>query len=207
MLHRVVVAAVVIGAVAAGRSEASLLVTVTESGGDVVFSGGGTLDLTGLSFLASGSGQPGIKPSTAYFKLGPASLTGEDVYFGVTSPSDFGTGGPTPASSGSGDNFGVSSHLLIVPTGYTSGSPLLATDTFAGATFASLGITPGTYIYTLPSDTITLQIGPTAVPEPSTLLSGTLAVMLTAGVGLARGKSKGRSRKSKGRSRKSKGTF
>ena len=43
-------------------------------------------------------------------------------------------------------------------------------DTFANASFSSLDLTPGTYTYTLPHDTITVQIGPAAVPEPATIV-------------------------------------
>jgi hypothetical protein len=54
-----------------------------------------------------------------------------------------------------------------------------STDTFAGATFASLGLTPGTYVWTWGAaaaatlngaavlNTFTIQIGP--VPLPATL--------------------------------------
>jgi hypothetical protein len=44
---------------------------------------------------------------------------------------------------------------------------------YAGATFASLGVTPGTYVWAWGSaataDSLTLQIGPAAVPEPVSL--------------------------------------
>jgi hypothetical protein len=35
----------------------------------------------------------------------------------------------------------------VVPAGYTSGSALSETDTYAGKTFASMGLTPGTYVW------------------------------------------------------------
>ena len=41
--------------------------------------------------------------------------------------------------------------------------------TFDNETFATLGITPGTYLQTLPDDTITLIVGASQVPEPTTL--------------------------------------
>src|SRR5205085_7185414 len=37
---------------------------------------------------------------------------------------------------------------LIVPTGYVSGTALSDTATYSGRTFATLGVTPGTYVWT-----------------------------------------------------------
>jgi hypothetical protein len=103
----------------------------------------------------------------------------------LSGPSNFGSGGPATASSGTGDLFGVTVNLrelnLILPTGYSSGSTLSGTSTYAGSTFASLGMTPGTYVWTWGSganaDSFTLRIvSAAAVPEPSTLASGLVAV-------------------------------
>jgi hypothetical protein len=45
---------------------------------------------------------------------------------------------------------------------------------FANQTFASIGLTPGTYTWTWGSgsnaDSLTVQIGPAAVPEPASVL-------------------------------------
>ena len=60
-------------------------------------------------------------------------------------------------------------------------TPLAGSMTFVGQTFASLGITPGTYTTNLPDDTITLIIG--QVPLPATLL---LLISGMAGVGAVR---------------------
>ena len=57
---------------------------------------------------------------------------------------------------------------LWVPFGYTPGTSLSGSVTFAGESFSSLGLTPGSYTTTLPSDTITMNIG--AVPAPLPLL-------------------------------------
>lgn len=69
--------------------------------------------------------------------------------------------------------------------GYVSGTALLAKNTYSGQTISSLGLTLGTYVYTAGSaadaDTITLQINPASVPEPSTLISGGLAALLGLG--------------------------
>jgi hypothetical protein len=68
-----------------------------------------------------------------------------------------------------------------VPAGFVSGNPLSDISTYANATFTSLGVTPITYVWTWGSgadaDSLTLQIGTAAVPEP-----GSLALL---GAGLA----------------------
>ena len=43
-----------------------------------------------------------------------------------------------------GQGFGIG--LLFVPQGYVSGAALSDSMTFNNATFASLGVTPGTYV-------------------------------------------------------------
>jgi len=53
---------------------------------------------------------------------------------------------------------------LFLPQSYVSGTPIAnGTTTWLNPTLADLGITPGTYQWDLPNDTITL----TTVPEPS----------------------------------------
>jgi hypothetical protein len=65
--------------------------------------------------------------------------------------------------------------VLGVPLGYSSGNSLSDTSIYVNQTFASLGVTPGTYAWTWgpgPFRNFTLQIGlaAAAVPEPSSIL-------------------------------------
>jgi hypothetical protein len=74
-------------------------------------------------------------------------------YTAATGPASFGAGGPTNASSNSGVIFGVEAQNPLgpgidVPFNHVSGSALSGSSTFDGQTFASLGLTPGTYVYT-----------------------------------------------------------
>ena len=104
---------------------------------------------------------------------------GADTYRvpgGPTSgPETFGNGGGTLASSGSGDIVGTSwncyespcARMIHVPRGYVSGTFLSDSATYNNATFATLGVTPGTYVWTWGSganQNFTLKI---PVPPPT----------------------------------------
>jgi len=57
--------------------------------------------------------------------------------------------------------------ILVVPVGYVSGHALSNSMTFNNATLASLGVTPGTYVWTWgdgADQNFTLQIGSLGVP-------------------------------------------
>ena len=108
-----------------------------------------------------------------------------DLYSGLfTGPTNFGSGLVTFADTGRGDSVGirinpfdgnVPNGLLFVPQGYVSGAALSDSMTFNNATFASLGVTPGTYVWTwgtgLPNQNFTLQIGGAGVPDGRSTVS------------------------------------
>ena len=158
-------------------------------GSDVVATGSGPLDLTGLSFTVSSIIFTGIVPVLGEISTGPHPVGLEDFYSGVAGPAGFGSsGGPIFADSGSGDSVGIHGNLglLGVPLGYVSGTDLSDTMTFFNQSFATLGVTPGTYVWTWgtgPNQNFTLIIGAAAVPEPASaaLLGTALAGLLLAG--------------------------
>ena len=161
----------------------SFIVTLTEEGPNVVATGRGTINTTALVPSFQTSNFAGTEPKFALIFTGPTSFPLNTVYLGLTGPTNFGSGSKTLASSGSGMFVGVSglSGSIYVPRNYVSGMPLMSTLTWDNATFVSLGVTPGTYVWTWGSGvnagSFTLQIGPTAVaPEPATL--GLLALGL-----------------------------
>ena len=143
----------------------------------------GSINLSGLTFLGPASSPDVVAGQLAGVILGNNSGA-YDGYGGFTGPGSFGSGGVIFATSGSGDRFAVAGQNspgtpgLAVPTGYTSGTPINGSAVFSGQTLSSLGLTPGTYVYTLPQSTITVQIGPASVPEP-----GSLALL--AGIGVS----------------------
>jgi hypothetical protein len=142
-------------------AQAGYTVTLQQVGPDVVATGSGAIDLTGLTFSGSTSLDPAIRPAighfgnrtlSAFINTGPTSST-VDFYVGASGPESFGTLVFTSASSGSGDMVGISvggtnGNFLSVPRGYVSGNALSDSATYIGKTFATLGVTPGTFVWT-----------------------------------------------------------
>jgi hypothetical protein len=169
----------------ASSAQGIMIVDAVETGGNVVFTGSGTLDQTGWTLIPnSGDDFAFINPD-AILLVGPtpavasARFTSPPSFMG---PSNFGMDNQTFASSGSGDIFGLffDSVQLVVPGGYVRGDPLSGTSTYSGETFASLGMDIGSYTWTWGSgetaDSLTLNV----VPEP-----GTAALMGLGLIGLA----------------------
>jgi PEP-CTERM motif len=174
-------------ALSAPSAQAGYVVHLTQQGTDVVATGSGAIDLTGLTFSGSTFLVSVITPN------GPDMLTGPSIqspavqidgYLGFTGPTNFGSGPEIFADSGSGDLVGIftlptlptARTPLFVPHGYVSDSPLSSTATWDRQTLSSLGATPGTYEWTWgagANQNFTLVIGTAAtvgstVPEPST---------------------------------------
>ena len=154
-------------------AQAGYTVTLQQVGPNVVATGSGPLDLTGLFLVGTGHfccENPEIHPSVI-IRTG-ATSSSVDMYYRVSNGlGSFGSGSDTAASSGSGDMVGVATvvfgnrlAILSVPTGYVSGTPLSDSATYNNATLASLGVTPGTYVWTWgtgANQNFTLQIPPT----------------------------------------------
>ncbi len=164
-------------------AEASFIINIVQSGSNVVATGSGSLDITGLSFCCTGPVQDEIQPFTNKLILG-ASATADQYDASLTlSPSGLGSSPTTVlASSETGSTVGVGTAFgLLVPNGYVSGTSITGSDTWNSNTIAALGLTPGTYVYswgTDPSaDTLTVNVG---TPEP-----GSLALCLAGGAFLA----------------------
>jgi hypothetical protein len=161
-------------------AQAAYTVTLAQVGTDVVATGGGTIDLTGLSLVVSGAvTNASVQSSLGLIITGPIVDTPIDIYTGFAGPMSFGNSpsgveGLTSASSGSGNVVEIIGAFndLAVPSGYVSGSSLSDMSTYDNQTLASLEVTPGTYVWTWGptalDDTFTLDI-PAAVPEPASL--------------------------------------
>ena len=155
-------------------AQAGYTVTLMQVGTDVVATGSGAIDLNGLTFVGSGDDfNPAIDPPLGIIATGPFASS-VDVYQGFTGPTDFGSGPGAPANTATGDFVEISGVglQLFVPLNYVSGAALSDSMTFNNATLASLGVTPGTYVWTWgigPNQNFTLQILCTrrcATPRP-----------------------------------------
>ena len=152
-------------------------ITIEQVGPNVVATGTGAISLTGLSFFNPGSvGTASVWPVTGRISMASGNA---DVYIGFTGPSSFGAGPVTLANSFSGDAFafdtaGMFLTGMFLPSGYVSGNPLSDMATYFNATFASLGLTPGTYVWTwgtgLKNQNVTLIIGGAGVPDAGSTL-------------------------------------
>ena len=153
-------------------------VTLEQVGANVVANGSGPINLTGLTFQGSVSTNGvGVLPLFGIIFTGPTGSVNVSQYAGFTGPTSFGSGGPLNANTGSGDFVGMRGGLgnLFVPQGYVSGAALSDSMTFNNATLASLGVTPGTYVWTwgtgLENQNFTLVIESAGVPDSGSTVS------------------------------------
>ena len=170
--------------------QAGYVVTLQQVGPDVVATGSGALNLFALPFsgLTKEILKTGLSPNgekigagTFIYTVTPSSV---DVYnLSPTGPASFGTNtNLTFASSGSGDLVGIllspSVNFLVVPTGYVSDTALSDMAIYPATTFATLGVTPGTYEWTWglgANENFTLEILPGILPPTQSLNISTRA--------------------------------
>jgi hypothetical protein len=165
----------VTGSLVCAQPAQAYTVTLQQVGSNVVATGSGAINLTGLTFVISGADNPGVVPFSGVISTGPfASMI--DVYQGFTGPTDFGSGAGALPNTASGDFVGISGVALelFVPLNYISGAALSDSITFNNATFASLGVTPGAYVWSWgngANQRFTLRIGAVAVPDGGSTVS------------------------------------
>jgi len=192
------IAAVLLGiAATVSPARAAYILTYQQVGSNVVATGSGSLDLTDLTLLYDTGGTPAqVAPSNGYTYVGATYSTGIAYFYAnsgngnpaIVGPTSFGTGSDVDATSSTDTELvGISGGYpaVEVPNPYTSGAPLSDTSTYAGSSISSLGLTPGTYVWTwgqgADADSFTLNIDSPSVPEPASL--GLLAM---AGFGILR---------------------
>ena len=141
-------ALVLAGLLSVRPAQAGYTVTLQQVGPDVVAAASGAIDLHGLTFSGSGLG--------AHYSghtIGPTSFGGFPLSSSVitVSSGNFATIHTT----------GINEFVLRVPGGYVSGTALSGSLTYGGASLATLGVTPGTYVWkwgTRANQNFTLQI-------------------------------------------------
>lgn len=173
-------------------ARANFTETVQQVGANVMATGIGAINLTGLT--SSGPffpGSDGFAANVGFIESGapPSSIDG---YHGFTGPTSFGTGSGT-ANSSSGDFVGIYGNpttygapTLWVPPGYVSGNFLSDSMTFNNSTIAGLGLTPGTYVWTWGANqnfTLIIGRGGSAPDSGSTVA---LLGFALAGIGMLR---------------------
>ena len=162
---------------------AGVVVTASEVGGNVVFSGGGTLNLADLNPLLQSCFIRGfVNPTFGVYQGGGSQGCENATAYGpVTGPTSFGVGSFANADNFSGDFAGINTFAggPVVPDNYISGSSIFSTSTYLAETFQSLGLTPGVYEWTWGTtnpDSYKLIIGqPAAVPGPLPLVGAAAA--------------------------------
>ena len=167
-----------IGLSIAAPGHAAYVVDVVEMGGNVVATGSGSINLSALMGpFTNIIGTPSINPVFPSILLGPPPSGMVDIYNGGAGPISWGSGGFVAADAGTGNYVGASYDLTVgivsVPADYVSNTPLgTSTATFLGQSFASLGLTPGSYVSTWGSgaamDSFTVNVvAGGGIPEPA----------------------------------------
>ena len=159
------------------RTTQAYMVTLEQVGANVVATGSGAINLNGLIFVS-------LVQTPAYMRAEHATISLArgigDGYQGFLGPFSFGNGSDTFASRSSGDFVGIDNwdeliSILWVPRGYVSGDLLSSSSTYTNATFASLGVTPGTYVWRwgngLENQKFRLIIGGVGVPDGGSTVS------------------------------------
>jgi len=149
----------------ASAASSAFTVTVTQVGPNVVWSGTGSFDLTGLTLSGSILMGAGFNANLAIWAIGPQASS--SVYTGIDSgfPANFGNNG-IGVSSTVGSTFGIlntsvgNNRTLVVPLGYTSNTLISGSATYNNITIADFLYT-GSYVWTWNSgsNSLTMNIG------------------------------------------------
>src|SRR6266480_6691698 len=116
-------------------AQAGYTITLRQVWPDVVATGSGAIDLTGLTF----SGGVGLGAYYIGHTIGPTSFGGFPLSSGVITVSSGHFAGIFTT--------GIYGFHLRVPAGYVSGTALSGSATYSGTSLGDLGVTPGTYVW------------------------------------------------------------
>ena len=161
--------------VLATSSRAGVVLTLTQSGGNVVGTLSGSItDLTGATLDGSGAAAfsrnniRSVDSILQWTNRTPGAIGSYNTYNITTIPANFGTTSSTlsTASSSSASTSFIlqgGNPALYMDVGYTLGTAVTGTLTWPSTTLSTMGIVPGSYVWSWAGDSVTLN----AVPEPS----------------------------------------
>ena len=186
LLWRILVACLLVGW--HFEIKAAATITFSQVGNDVQATISGTMDVTSANYLGTNNSSGRVRGAPTNVHIGPVidpTTVIVDTY-SASGPTNIGTSASNiDATLGSGTAskmFGVnmaSPSRVIVPAGFTVGD-VEASSTWAGQSIASLGLTPGTYTFTWPGDSLKVVIPaptPAAIPSLSEWTQLLLALM------------------------------
>lgn len=152
--------------------QAILIIDIYEQGSDVIITGTGDLNTTGLTSggpAGPGASAPNINPSLGIAHIRWGLVT---YYSGFTGPASFGTGlwsyPDNMSDNGYFYGLNIASDNFYLADGY-AGEFINFSGDFLGEDLASLGLSAGAYEWTWASDSIQMTIHE-PVPEPATML-------------------------------------
>ncbi len=166
--------------------EAGIIFSFDEIGGDVVMTASGTLDTTKLVSATSRSwGSFGIEDLGSIDIMGDTFSGGLDTGFGFSAGTDLSawasSSGPFFQNNFEASHTAGTTSFATYISPFTSGIGLASADiigglwtpdniwTFSGATFASVGLSAGTFTISdaLTNESISIKVGASAVPVPA----------------------------------------
>lgn len=180
------------------KANSQVLITLWEDGGNVVAALSGSFsNINGL--ISTGTRGNfvvgGMRPNNPDIFINPVTATNSQIYFGYNLTGTLGSGTAFTAANSAtgGDSYiGIQAGSLLLPVGETSGT-FNSTATWNTHTFASLGLTDGNSLsitWDEGRESLTVNVGTVAVPEPSTYAAITSLVCMGAVIYRRRLKSK-----------------
>jgi hypothetical protein len=141
--------------------------TFSESATQVLLTVTGNIDLDATLGSPSVATNTNILLAPSLGAILAGSAVNSDFYnISLSGWTSYGSGAVSGPGSGSGDRISLFDDGLGLPVGYISGSSIASTSAWDGS-FASLGLTPGSYTSVFNNGSFSDSVTVTVVPEPS----------------------------------------